>query len=225
MTGLPLRIRVFVCDGVDVVRAGLRAVLEADPEIVVIGEGSDGHDAVAHAHRCRPDVIVVGSDIGAGSGAELVARFRCAAPPPKVVLFASGICDRALVGAVHAGAVAVVPRSGPARQIVHAVHLAATGQTFVVPLGVRRLFLPADRPRADDARAPAEGLSRREREVLAMVARGMSNAQIASALAVSEATVRSHLTNMLRKKQLRDRAQAVVFAYESGLVRPAQRAS
>lgn len=219
-----MQVNVLICDRLTVVTAGIRAVLERQPDIGVVGEVTDGHRAVAVARTLRPDVAIVDAGLPPLECEELVRRLRQATVPgaPKVIALET---DDGLdpVPVISAGASAVLSKRDIVDCLAHAVHMVARTDALIFPgvFSSRLHWLAGSPARGPVTAAPRADLTAREREVLLLVARGLSNCQIAAALHVREATVRSHLYHLLHKLGLRDRAHAVAFAYEMGLVRAA----
>lgn len=216
-------IRVLLVDDQELVRTGFRMVLDAQPEIEVAGEASDGREAVEALRSTSADVVLMDVRMPRMDGIE-ATRQICSRPGgPKVIILTTFDLDEYVVGALRAGASGFLAKDVPAEDLVTAIHTVAAGEAVVAPRILRRLldqfgtFLPDP-----DAAPPAriEVLTEREREVLVWVARGLSNAEIARQLSVSETTVKTHVGHLLTKLDLRDRVQAVVLAYETGLVRP-----
>ncbi|HZN76293.1 MAG TPA: response regulator transcription factor [Micromonosporaceae bacterium] len=217
-------VNVLVCDRLTVVTAGIRAVLERQPDIGVVGEVTDGHRAVAVARTLRPDVAIVDAGLPPLECEELVRRLRqtaVLAPPKVIALETDGGFDP--VPVISAGASAVLSKRDIVDCLAYAVHVVARTDVLIVPgvFSSRLHWLAGNPGRGAVTAVPCTGLTAREREVLLLVARGLTNCQIAAALHVREATVRSHLYHLLHKLGLRDRAHAVAFAYEMGLVRAA----
>jgi DNA-binding NarL/FixJ family response regulator len=217
-------IRVLVCHEQPLTRAGLRAILEREPGIEVVGEARTAGEAVAVARRVRPTVVIM--DIAQPCPEVIEAIGLLSAPsveqPIGVVALATTV-NNEVIEAVRAGARGLVLKNCPAEELIGATRAVAAGEGFVTPrIAGRLLEEVASRLPPPSARAPMpmRGLTRRELEILRRIAQGQSNAEIAAALSVSEATVRSHVHHLLSRLDLRDRAQAVVFAYETGLVRP-----
>lgn len=227
-----MSVNVLICDRLTVITAGIRAVLERQPDIGVVGEVTDGHRAVAVARTLRPDVAIVDAGLPPLECEELVRRLRQTTVPgaPKVIALET---DDGFdpVPVISAGASAVLSKRDIVDCLAHAVHMVARTDALIFPgvfssrlhwLAGNPVWGLADSPaRGSVTAAPRADLTAREREVLLLVARGLSNCQIAAALHVREATVRSHLYHLLHKLGLRDRAHAVAFAYEMGLVRAA----
>jgi DNA-binding NarL/FixJ family response regulator len=213
------KLRLLIVDDQPLMRAGFRAVLEATGEMEVIGEAGDGVEAVALAREVRPDVILMDIRMPGLDGIEALKRL----PDHRVLILTTFGLDEYIVEALRAGASGFITKDVPANELIHAVRVVAAGDALLTPAVTRQLLdrvgrrLPA--PVAAAPGAVTE-LTEREREVLELLARGMSNAEIASALSVGDATVKTHVSNVLMKLGLRDRVQAVVFAYEIGLVRP-----
>jgi DNA-binding NarL/FixJ family response regulator len=226
VTAPPLR--VLIADDQALVRAGFRLILEAQPDITVVGEAADGETAVRLAERLRPDVILMdvrmpGQD-GLAATRRIAAAFHGAASPPRIIVLTTFDLDEYVYAALQAGATGFLLKDVTPEQLVAAVRTVTLGDALLAPSITRRLVEryaqpapPAALP--DDADERLATLTARESEVFGLVARGMSNAEIADALVVSEATVKTHVAGILSKLDLRNRAQAVVFAYESGLIR------
>ncbi|QMW66341.1 response regulator transcription factor [Mumia sp. ZJ1417] len=208
-------IRVLLVDDEPLVRRGLRAILESDPEIEVVGEAGDGAAALASARSLSPDVVCMDvrmPDVDGIRATELVLTLD---PAPRVLVVTTFESDDHVFDALRAGASGFLLKRADADQVVAAVRAVAAGESLLFPESVRRIAL-----RHGTARISYGGpaLTPREAEVLALVARGMSNPEIATALVVGVETVRTHVANVLAKLGARDRTQAVVIAYETGLV-------
>ncbi len=213
-------LRVVVADDHALVRSGITGLLEAG-DLDVVGEAADGEEAVALARQLRPDVVVMDIRMPRVDGIEATRRLRQDPAGPQVLVLTTFDLDEYVFRALQAGAAGFLLKDAPPGRLVDAVRTVAAGEALLAPAVTRRLIerhlrAPAPGPRAD----PAAGLSPREREVWLLVAQGLSNAEIAASLVVSEATVKAHLTRLLAKLGVRDRVQAVVLAYESGVVRP-----
>jgi DNA-binding NarL/FixJ family response regulator len=222
-TGPPLR--VLIVDDQALVRAGFRMILEAQPDIVVVAEAADGEAAVRLAGRFRPDVILMDVRMPGLDGLEATRRLLDGAPgaAPRIVILTTFDLDEYVYAAMQAGACGFLLKDVTPEQLVAAVRTVSVGDALLAPSITRRLVERFAPPAVAIAGAPdALGtLTARETEVFKLVARGMSNGEIADALVVSEATVKTHVAAILAKLELRNRAQAVVFAYESGVVRAA----
>ena len=213
--------RVLLVDDQELVRAGFRLILEA-AEVPVVGEAADGAEAVALAARLRPDVVLMDVRMPVMDGIEATRQIRRAGDAPRVLVLTTFGLDEYVFDALRAGASGFLLKDTPRRQLVEAVHVVADGGALLAPSVTRRLieeFATRPDPTARDERSVSE-LTAREREALELVARGMTNAEIAATMFVGEATVKTHVSHVLMKLGLRDRVQAVIFAYEHGLVSP-----
>jgi DNA-binding NarL/FixJ family response regulator len=215
-------IRVLLADDQAMVRAGFRLILAAEPDITVVGEAADGLEAVAAARRLRPDVTLMDVRMPRLDG--IAATRRLVAEDPiatRVVVLTTFDVDSHVYDALRAGASGFLLKTAPPEDLVQAIRVVAGGAGLLDPAVTRRVIEEFARTQAP-APPPPEiaALTEREFEVLHQVARGLSNAEIAASLVVSEATVKTHVARMLAKLGLRDRVQAVVYAYERGLVHP-----
>jgi DNA-binding NarL/FixJ family response regulator len=228
MTGS--RTRVLIADDQALVRAGFRMILEAQPDITVVGEAADGEAAVRLARRLKPDVILMDIRMPGLDGLEATRRLcdgaatdRAAtgSQPPRIVILTTFDLDEYVYAALQAGAAGFLLKDVSPEHLVGAVRTVAVGDALLAPSITRRLVERFARPQAALEAAPERlaRLTARETEVFKLLARGMSNAEIAEMLVVSEATIKTHVAGILAKLGLRNRAQAVVLAYESGLVR------
>jgi DNA-binding NarL/FixJ family response regulator len=215
-------IRVLIADDQALVRAGFRAILEAENDLDVVGEAAGGREAVTLARETAPDVVLMDIRMPDLDGIEATRRLLKREAPPKVLMLTTFDLDEYLYEAMRAGASGFLLKDVPRDQLVAAVRTIAAGDALLAPALVRRLVEDFVRRPAPGATVPTEleALSDRELDVLRLVARGLSNAEIAQALFVSETTVRTHVGHILAKLGVRGRVQAVVAAYESGLVRP-----
>ncbi|MFL1432292.1 MULTISPECIES: response regulator [unclassified Nocardiopsis] len=223
-------VSVLLVDDQPLVRAGFRMILEAAPHLSVVGEASDGREAVEAARRLLPDVVLMDVRMPGMDSVEatrrIVERSRSLDQAVRVLVLTTFDLDEYAVGTLRAGAHGFLLKDSPPEELVAAVETVASGGAVVTPQVLERLLtrfaplLPAPADAADTAPDP---LTEREREVLRLVARGWSNAEIAAHLVLGETTVKSHVGRILTKLGLRDRVQAVVHAYESGLVRPGDR--
>jgi DNA-binding NarL/FixJ family response regulator len=218
-------IRVLIADDQALVRAGFRMILDAEGDMEVVGEAEDGEEAVRRSAGLRPDVVVMDVRMPVLDGVAATARLL--APPdapeaPRVLVVTTFDVDEYVYDALRAGASGFLLKNAPPEDLVRAVRVIAAGDALLAPSVTRRLLLEfgtrAARPTADSP--GLDELTDREREVLLLVARGLSNAEIADRLVVSGGTVKTHVARILMKLGLRDRVQAVVLAYESGLVEP-----
>jgi DNA-binding NarL/FixJ family response regulator len=214
------RLRVVIADDQPMMRAGFKAVLEATGDIDVVAEAGTGEEAVRAARAHEPDVVLMDIRMPEMDGIEATRRL----PRQRVLILTTFGLDEYIIDALRAGASGFLLKDAPTDEVVDAVRAVAAGDAVLSPAITRQLLdqvgrrLPAAVSRTPDAVA---ALTDREREVLRMMAGGMTNAEIAGALVVSEATVKSHVSNLLGKLGLRDRVQAVIFAYESRLIAPA----
>ncbi|MGW4411076.1 response regulator [Nonomuraea sp. NPDC004702] len=220
-----MTIRVLVADDHAMVRAGFGALLTAEPDIEVVGDAADGEQAVDRSRRLRPDVVLMDVRMPGMDG--LRAARLLLAPPggqyrPRVVMLTTFDLDDYVYEALRAGASGFLLKEAPPADLVSAVRVVAAGDALLAPSVTRRLIeeIARCRPALPGAAPLVQSLTERESEVLVHVARGLSNAEIAAALIVAEQTVKTHIGRILAKLDLRDRAQAIVFAYESGLVVP-----
>jgi len=216
-------IRVVVVDDQALVRAGIAMILDAQTDIDVVGEASDGLEAQAVVHALRPDVVLMDLRMAGVDGLE--ATRRLAAQPDlqlRVLVLTTFDLDEYVYEAMRAGASGFLLKSAPPERLVDAVRVVAGGETLLAPSITRRLIEEFVRRPSPGREIPPglEQLTERELEVLRQLAIGQSNSEIAGAMFVSEATVKSHITHVLAKLGLRDRVQAVIAAYESGLVEP-----
>ncbi|MEV7245889.1 response regulator [Streptomyces sp. NPDC003236] len=214
-------VTVLLVDDEPLVRAGLRAVLESQPDIRVVGEAADGAAVIPLVRRLRPDVVAMDVRMPLMDGIEATrAVLRTVDAPPKIIVVTTFEDDEFVYEALRAGADGfLLKRSRPA-EIVHAVRLVADGESLLFPASVRRLADRFGQRRAAGTPLTGAGLTEREAEVLRLMARGLSNAEIAARLVVGAETVKSHVSAVLAKLGARDRTQAVIAAYESGFVSP-----
>ncbi|MFD7713261.1 response regulator [Streptomyces sp. NPDC059785] len=217
-------VTVLLVDDEPLVRAGLRAVLEAEPDIEVVGEAADGAAVIPLVRRLRPDVVAMDVRMPLMDGIEATrAVLRTVAEPPKIVVVTTFENDEYVYEALRAGADGFLLKRARPAEIVHAVRLVAEGESLLFPASVRQLAASYGQGAGNPAaRAVVEraSLTEREAEVLRLMARGLSNAEIAARLTVGTETVKSHVSAVLAKLGARDRTQAVITAYESGFVSP-----
>jgi DNA-binding NarL/FixJ family response regulator len=215
-------IRVVIADDQDLVREGLRMMLEAEPDIEVAGEAGDGAQALDAARRHDPDVLLMDVRMPTLDGIEATARLVGANGRARVLVLTTFDLDEYVYRAMKAGASGFMLKDASREQLAAGVRTVAAGEALLAPSITRRLIEDYCRRPPPSAGLPesAGELSPRELDVVRLLARGLSNAEIAGELIVSEATVKSHVARILSKLGLRDRVQAAVFAYESGIVRP-----
>ena len=215
-------IRVVIVDDQALIRAGFRAILELQDDMEVAGEAGDGGEAITLTRELRPDVVLMDIRMSGLDGIEATRRIARDGKAPRILILTTFDLDEYVYEALKAGASGFLLKDAPRDQLVRGIRTIAAGETLLAPTLVRRLV-------EDFVRRPPPGggppqslddLTPRELEVLILIARGLANSEIASRLFVSEATVRTHVTHILAKLDLRDRVQAVVLAYESGLVQP-----
>ena len=216
--------RLLLADDQELVRTGFRLILSAEPDLEVVGEAGDGAEAVEAARRLAPDVVLMDVRMPKMDGIEATRRLgRIAPQPPRVLMLTTFDLDEYVYDALRAGASGFLLKDAPAAQLVDAIRIVAAGDALLAPSITRRLIAEfVRRPQPADTPALAE-LTPRELEVLKLIAEGLSNTEIASRLVVSEATVKTHVGRILAKLDLRDRVQAVILAYETGLVQASQR--
>jgi DNA-binding NarL/FixJ family response regulator len=212
-------IRVLLADDQSLVRAGFRMILRAEPDIEVVGEASDGREAVEQARQLQPDVVLMDIRMPEVDGIDATRRVTALDPPPRVLVLTTFDLDEYVYESLRAGASAFLLKDAPEQQLIAAVRVVADGGSLFSPSVTRRLIEQFAQP-ASPASTALAGLTAREREVLRLVARGRSNAELASELVVSEHTAKTYVASILQKLELRNRVQAVVMAYETGLVRP-----
>jgi DNA-binding NarL/FixJ family response regulator len=215
-------IGVLLADDQAMVRTGFRMILESDPDIGVVGEAANGEQATVSARRLRPDVVLMDIQMPGGDGLE--ATRRITADPElhtRVVILTTFERDEYVFEALLAGASGFLIKNAPPEALLQAVRVVADGDALLAPSVTRRIIEQFAHPRANpELGARLESLTHRELEVLKLLASGKSNAELAAELFVTEGTIKTHVSSLLSKLGLRDRVQAVVLAYESGLVTP-----
>ncbi|MFE7171637.1 response regulator [Streptomyces sp. NPDC057616] len=217
-------IRVLLVDDQPMIRTGFRLILEAESDIVVVGEAGDGQAGVEETRALQPDVVLMDIRMPRLDGVEATRRIVESGSTGRVVILTTFDLDEHVHDALRAGASGFLVKDGPADSLVEAIRTVARGDAVISPRITRRLL---DRfSRLADRAAPAvpqslDALTARELDVLRVLSRGLSNAEVARELQVSEATVKTHVAHILEKYELRDRVQAVILAYDTGLVRPA----
>jgi DNA-binding NarL/FixJ family response regulator len=212
--------RALVCDDQAMVRAGIRLILESQPDIEVVGEAADGEQAVAAARRLSPDVVLMDIRMPRLDGIEATRRICSQDPCPAVIVLTTFGADEYVYEALRAGASGFMLKDSAPEQLVATLRLAALGDALVTPLRTRALIERHARPAAGGKLPGIQELTPRETEVLVLIARGLDNGEMGARLHLSEATIRTHVGHILAKLQARSRVQAVVAAYESGLVQP-----
>jgi DNA-binding NarL/FixJ family response regulator len=215
------RIRVVVVDDQALVRAGFRMILEAEPDLVVAGEAADGEEAVALISADPPDVVLMDVRMPGVDGIEATRRILgdTGHADVRVIMLTTFDMDEYVYDALRAGASGFVLKDVPPEQLVDGIRAVHTGSSLLSPSITRRMIEQRIEPRPAGAPSPAvTSLTPREKEILGLLGRGLSNAEIAELLVVSETTVKTHVGRVLMKLGIRDRVQAVIFAYESGVV-------
>jgi DNA-binding NarL/FixJ family response regulator len=217
--------RVLIVDDQELMRTGFRMILEA-AGIAVVGEAADGRDAVKRARELRPDVVLMDVRMPGMDGIEATRAITGEEDAPKVIILTMFDLDDYVYGALRAGASGFLLKDAPKEELIRAIGVVATGDALLAPGVTRRLIAEfAQRPQQTLGRPDAVAtLTQRELDVFRLVAQGRSNSEIAADLVVSDATVKTHVAHILTKLGLRDRVQAVVLAYEQGVVKPGERA-
>jgi DNA-binding NarL/FixJ family response regulator len=213
-------IRVLLADDQRLVRSGFRMILGADPELEVVGEADDGVEAVALARELRPDVVLMDVRMPRLDGIEATRQIAAMSEPPRVLVLTTFDLDEYVYAALRAGASGFLLKDAPEDQLAAAIRIAADGGALFSPGVTKRLIERFASLEPGGTPPQLDGLTTREVEVLRLLARGLSNAEIAAELVVSDHTVKTHVARILAKLDLRDRTQAVIASYESGLVRP-----
>ena len=216
---------LVIADDQGMVRAGFRSLLEAEPDLEVVGEAADGQAAVELVTRLRPDVTLMDIRMPVLDGLAATRQLLEAGVPTRVLVLTTFDLDEYVFAALRAGASGFLLKDAPAEELAAAIRVVASGDALLAP-GVTRRVIDAfvhRAPPTPDPEQPVADLTRREVEVLGLLARGLSNADIAARLFVSEGTTKTHVSNVLTKLGLRDRVQAVIYAYEHGIVRPGDR--
>jgi len=219
-----MTIRALICDELPVVRDGMRTLLDAVPDIDVIGTTDNGMEAIILVRTARPDVVVTDLDLRTISGLEMIRRLGKEDPPPNIVVFTGSTADKTVSDVLHAGACCLLGKDASPQELVAAIRAAAAGRTMLAPDVAQRLVTWfRERPdTTEPTRCPeVTELTPREREVTRMVARGMSTEEVARELTIGVATVRTHLYRVRTKLGVRDRAQLVSLAYRAGLIQSA----
>jgi DNA-binding NarL/FixJ family response regulator len=215
---------VLIADDQALVRVGLRKILESEPDTHVVGEAADGEDAVSAARRLRPDVVLMDIRMPVLDGIEATRRIVRARPTAHVLMLTTFGLDNYVFEALRAGASGFMLKDAPPEEIVAAIRIVASGEALIAPAVTRAVIeefvrQPSAAPLSPPPSALAD-LTPREREVLDLLARGLSNTEICAQLVISEATTKTHVARILQKLDIRDRIQAVIYAYETGIVAP-----
>jgi DNA-binding NarL/FixJ family response regulator len=210
--------RILLADDQALVRGGFRLILEAEPDMEVVAEAGDGEEAVARSLETRPDVTLMDIRMPKLDGIQATRRLLERLDTTRVLILTTFDLDEYVVDAFRAGASGFVLKTAPPQQLVAAVRTIHEGDALLAPASTRRLIEQFTHPH--DETAALEKLTAREQDVLRLLARGLTNAEIAQQLVVESSTIKSHVASLLAKLGLRDRIQAVVFAYEYGVVRP-----
>jgi DNA-binding NarL/FixJ family response regulator len=214
-------IRVVIADDQSLVRTGFRAIVSHEPDLVVVGEAADGRQAIEQARLHRPDVVLMDIRMPVMDGLEATRTLTATGSTARVLILTTFDLDEYVYAALRGGASGFLLKDAPADQLLTAIRVIAAGDALIAPSVTRRLIAEfAHRPPPTNRPAQLEPLTSRERQVLELLARGMSNAEIAGTLFLGQATVKTHVARILSKLGLRDRVRAVVLAYESGLIQP-----
>jgi len=214
---------VLIADDQALVRVGLRKILEAEPETTVVGEAEDGEEAVAAARRLRPDVVLMDIRMPVLDGIEATRRIVRERPTTRVLILTTFGLDNYVYDTLRAGASGFMLKDAPPEEIAAAVRIVASGEALLAPAITRAVieeFARHSPPASTPPPRTLRELTPREQEVLDLLARGLSNPEICQQLVISEATTKTHVARILQKLDLRDRVQAVIYAYEIGLVSP-----
>ena len=216
-----MAITVLIVDDQALVRAGFRMILEAQPDLEVVGEAGDGSAAIDAVRTLRPDVVLMDIRMPGVDGIEATRRLTEAGAQSRIVILTTYDLDEYVFDALAAGATGFLLKHVPPEELVRGVRVAASGEALLAPSITKRLIGEFARQRAPmRAGTDLKTLTDRELEVLRLLGRGLSNPEIAKELQVGEATVKTHVAHVLDKLELRDRVQAVIFAYEIGLIKP-----
>lgn len=218
-----MKIKVLLVDDQEMVRKGFRLLLETEEDMEIVGEAENGAEAVTQSSRTKPDVVLMDIQMPVMDGLEATRRIVSLkiGTSPRVLILTTFEKDEYIFGALRAGASGFLLKNAPPEDLIDAVRIVANGNALLAPSVTERIISEFAKISLPDKRKSELGqLTEREVEVLGLLAKGSTNAEIANALFISEATVKTHVSNLFSKLDLRDRVQAVVFAYESGLIRP-----
>ena len=214
-------IRVLIADDQALVRTGFRVILNAEPDLEVVGEAADGRETIEAVRTQRPDVVLMDIRMPNLDGIEATRRLAATAHAPRVLILTTFDLDQYVYEALRAGASGFLLKDASAQELLQAVRVVAAGEALLSPSITRRLIADyARRPPPSERPAALDELTPRELEVLRLIARGLSNRDIARKLVLGDATIKTHVARIFAKLDLHDRAQAVVLAYETGLVTP-----
>ncbi len=214
-------ISLLLCDDQHLVRSGFRMIVETESDLHVVGEAENGRAAVSMTRQLAPDVVLMDVQMPEMDGLKATAKLMELADPPKVIILTTFERDDYVFAALRNGASGFILKNAPPEQLIEAVRVVAAGNALLAPSVTRRIVEEFARRPAPAAKADElDRLTEREIEVLRVIAEGLANSEIAKRLFVSETTVKSHVSSVLTKLGLRDRVQAVVYAYENGLVQP-----
>jgi len=215
-----MAIRTLVADDQAMVRAGLRMLLNSEPDIEVVAEAGNGREAIAQADRFHPDVVLMDIRMPETDGIEATKRILAATPATRVLILTTFNLDEYLFDALRAGASGFVLKDDPPEQLIAAVRTVAAGDALLSPAITRRVIAQFTRHQRRPTPPTIENLTARELEVYQLIARGYSNTEIGTELFISDTTVKTHVTRLFQKLGVRDRAQAIVLAYQTGLFDP-----
>ena len=213
-------IGVLIADDQHLVRTGLRAIVDSEPGLQVVGEADDGATAVEAARRLLPDVVLMDIRMPRLDGVAATRSLLASGGTTRILILTTFNLDAYIIDALRAGASGYLLKDAPAGQLIDAIKVVAAGEAMLAPAVTRRLLERFTAPHPDRGQVLRAALSQRETDVLLLVARGLSNAQIAASLALAESTVKTHIQNMLTKLALRNRVQLTIAAYDAGLIQP-----
>jgi DNA-binding NarL/FixJ family response regulator len=217
-----MTIRVVIADDEDLVRSGIRMIIEQQPDLEVAGEATNGIEAVRRTQTLRPDVVLLDVRMPDLDGIQAATRISRDAPRTRILMLTTFDKDRYLYDAMRAGACGFMLKSAPPEQLVSAIRVVAAGDALLDPALTRRLLEDFTQrpPPGQDLSPLLDDLTEREAEILGLIAQGLTNSDIAASLHVSVSTVKTHINHLFRKLDIHERVQAVILAYETGLVRP-----